>query len=260
MKKSPRAALAILPQPDDSTCGPTCLHAVYRYYGDPVGLDRVVEEVPPLPTGGTLAVSLACHALGRGYAAEIYTYNLKVFDPTWFRPGADLPSKLRAQAKRASSKKVALASQAYLEFLALGGRLRFEDLSGSLIRGILDRGVPILTGLSATYLYGCAREHEDQYDDVRGQPTGHFVLLRGHDRDRREVEVADPLANNPGYGSHYYVVSLDRLIGSILLGIVTYDANLLLITPAAGTPRAKRAKRTMRTKRTMTTKRKGKTS
>jgi len=89
----------------------------------------------------------------------------------------------------------------------------------------------VLTGLSATYLYGCAREHEDDYDDVRGQPTGHFVVLCGHNHARNEAIVADPLQDNPRFASHRYRVGMDRLIGSILLGIVTYDANLLVITP-----------------------------
>ena len=229
--RSDPSELAILPQPNDTTCGPTCLHAVYRFYGDPISLEQVISEVRPLPTGGTLAVWLACHALARGYRAQIYTYNLQLFDPTWFAPGVDLEEKLRDQLRQKSSKRLALATEAYIEFQNLGGELYYEELRGTLIRSFLDRGIPILTGLSATYLYGCAREFEDHYDDIRGQPMGHFVLLRGHDKDRREVEVADPLANNPRFGTQYYVVGLDRLIGSILLGIVTYDANLLVITP-----------------------------
>lgn len=60
---------------------------------------------------------------------------------------------------------------------------------------------------------------------------GHFVVLSGYDPEHREVTVADPLHNNPRYGSPYYGVGVERLISSILLGIVTYDANLLVITP-----------------------------
>ena len=33
-----RLVLDMPGQPDDSTCGPTCLHAVYRYHGDDVPL------------------------------------------------------------------------------------------------------------------------------------------------------------------------------------------------------------------------------
>jgi len=81
-----RLILDIQPQPDETTCGPTCLQAVYRYYDDDLPLEQVIEEHRQLREGGTLAVFLACHALRRGYKATIYTYNLEVFDPSWFVP------------------------------------------------------------------------------------------------------------------------------------------------------------------------------
>jgi hypothetical protein len=233
IKRNRTRPVEISPQPDYVTCGPTCLHAVYSYYGDSVPLEQLIREVKPLETGGTLAVSLACHALRRGYEATIYTYNLPLFDPTWFDADAevDVAARLRAQKKAKSDRKLHAATRLYLEFLNRGGTLAYEDLRPSLIRRFLKQGIPILTGLSATYLYGCAREHEDEYDDVRGLPVGHFVVLSRYDTRKREVWVADPFLENPRFGQSYYRVSLERLIGSILLGIVTYDANLLIITP-----------------------------
>lgn len=231
MHRTTQLQLAVLPQPDDTTCGPTCLHAVYGYFGEVIPLEQVIDEVEPLPGGGTLAVSLACHALERGYSAEIYTYNLQAFDPTWFRPGVSIADRLRLQRKAKTSQKLAVATRAYLRFLELGGELKFQELTRSLIRKLLYRQTPILTGLSATYLYGCSREHLDQYDDVRGEPAGHFVVVSGYDRKHRRVMVADPLQDNPLYGEHYYEVGVDRLVGAILLGILTYDANLLVIAP-----------------------------
>jgi hypothetical protein len=144
---TPASRLRILPQPDDTTCGPTCLHAVYRFWGDEMALDRVIQEVVPLETQGTLAVLLASHALKRGYRATIYTYNLHVFDPSWFSERAvDLAERLRAQARVKRDRKLRFATDAYLEFLSLGGRLRFRELSLDLIREHLKRGRPILTG------------------------------------------------------------------------------------------------------------------
>jgi hypothetical protein len=229
-----RIALDILSQPDETTCGPTCLHAVYRYYGDDISLKQVVSEAHLLEGGGTLEVLLACHALRRGYRATIYTYNLQVFDPTWFaHPHINLSAKLRQQIKVKSSKKLKVATQAYLEFLALGGRLRFQDLTTALLRKYLKRNQPILCGLSSTYLYHCAREFGAalDFDDIRGEPTGHFVVLCGYDLHNRHVFVADPLMHPSGKGQ-LYEVDIDRLIGSILLGILTYDANLLIIEPS----------------------------
>ena len=224
----------MLKQPTDETCGPTCLHALYRYYGDTISLSQVIEEVSSLPTGGTLGVMLACHALRRGYRARIYSYNLHVFDPTWFVPKPpDLRERLKTQRSGKRDLRLRRATAAYLEFLDLGGELRMEDLSKSLIRKFLNRSQPILTGLSATFLYRSARElsSESEYDDVRGQPMGHFVVLSGYDRENRTVLVTDPFRPNPVSTGHNYQVSMDRIIGAILLGIVTYDANLLVIQP-----------------------------
>lgn len=224
--------LEILQQPDDTTCGPTCLHAVYGYYGDEVALGDLIAEVPVLETGGTLAVALAVHALRRGYRAEIYTYNLQLFDPTWFGDDApDLAERLRAQRAVKDDPKLQAATDIYLEYLTLGGKIHFERLRPQLLVRHLQRGQPLLTGLSATYLYECSREHDDQYDDVRGEVAGHFVVLAGYDGVSRMVRVMDPLHDNPGFESHAYDIEAYHLIGAILLGIVTYDANLLVLEP-----------------------------
>lgn len=227
--------LEILPQPNDSTCGPTCLHAVYRYYGETLSLDQIIAETRELETGGTLAVFLASHALRRGYNATIYTYNLGVFDPTWFtRPDINLAERLKKQAKHKNDTKLEHATQGYLEFLRLGGKIEFVDLGPELIRRYLKKGIPILTGLSSTYLYQAAREsgtNVTQDDDVRGEPAGHFVVLCGYKKEPRTVMVADPYLKNPLAPGQYYETGIHRLIGAILLGVLTHDANLLIIQP-----------------------------
>ncbi len=227
--------LAILPQPDDTTCGPTCLHAVYNYYGDQVDLDEVIREVTTLDSGGTLAVYLACHALRRGYNATLFTYNLHFFDPTWFSLDFhELRGKLLAQATlKKDDKRLHAAARGYIDFLALGGRLRFEDLSRSLIRGALRKSLPIITGLSSTYLYRSMREYgpDCRDDDLRGEPTGHFVVLSGYDKEARTVHIADPYQKNPLATAHHYSVHIDRVISAILLGVLTHDANFLIIQP-----------------------------
>lgn len=225
----------MLPQPDDTTCGPTCLHAVYRYWDERVTLDEVIASVPRLETGGTLGVLLGIDALKRGYRVEIVTYNLQVFDPTWFAGGpVDLVAKLEAQAAAKTSQKLRFACRAYVEFLQLGGILRTAVLSGSLIRKHLNRDVPILTGLSSTWLYQAMREYgpNDDDDDVRGAPSGHFVVLSGYDRKEREVHIHDPLQANPHSSTRRYSINIDRVMNAILLGVLTYDANLLMIEPS----------------------------
>lgn len=234
--------LDILPQPTDTTCGPTCLHAVYRFYGEELPLGELIGEVGQLEQGGTLAVLLGCDALRRGYDAKLFTYDLQVFDPTWFREGTEvnLEEKLLAQMAVKPSPRLHTATVAYVEFLRLGGQLRMEVLTIDLIRRYLKRGTPLLTGLSATFLYGETREYcpidpppgrTTVADDVRGFPAGHFVVLCGYDPEERSVMVADPLEANPYSKDRQYAVDIDRAFSAIMLGIVTYDANLLIIRP-----------------------------
>ena len=242
LKTNERALdLNIKAQPDDVTCGPTCLHGVYQYYNDDIPLKQVIKEVKQLDTGGTIAVLLANHALKRGYNATIYTYNLSTFDPSWFRQKTDLPTKLQEQLKsRPKDIRLKEATAGYLQFLSNGGKLKFEELTPALIRKYLNKRIPILTGLSATYLYESPRETGEfitstgqfiiRYDDVKGIPTGHFVIINGFSRKQRLAYIADPLDPNP-LENQYYQVTFQKLINSIMLGVMTYDANLLIVYP-----------------------------
>lgn len=233
-------------QPDEETCGPTCLYAVYRFFGDDIGFEQVSAGVRRLEGGGTLAVFLANHALHRGYRATLYTYNVELFDPSWFaRDDVDIAARLQAQLQHKRLPRVREATHGYLEFLRLGGELKLKDLSSRLITATLARGRPIITGLSSTFLYRAMRERaippDFPDDDVRGVPAGHFVAVCGYDPHGRIVRIADPYVQNPFVArdqpAMVYEVPMARLIGAVFLGILTHDANLLVIEPGAGRER-----------------------
>lgn len=228
-----RLPIEMLLQPDETTCGPTCLHSIYRYWGEDAALPEIIARTRKMELGGTFAIFLACDALLRGYRATIYTYNLTVFDPIWFMPGVNIAERLMRQREVKMDARLQYVTEGYLEFLSLGGRLRLCDLSRPLVRGLLRQGLPILTGLSSTYLYRAAREYgpNDEPDDVRGHPAGHFVMIAGYDWNKRAVLVVDPYGRHPYGPSHEYWISIDRVLGAVLLGIVTHDANLLVIQP-----------------------------
>lgn len=225
----------ILAQPDETTCGPTCLQAVYNYFGDNIPLTRVIDETSRWSDGGTLAVILGNNALKRGYKAVLYTYNLMVFDPSWFSEKAEnIIELLEKQMQVKHDPKLHFASLAYIQFLKHGGEIRFQELDEELLIRYLDRQLPILTGLSATYLYGTPREipETNEYNDIKGKPSGHFVVISGYDRETQQFLISDPLKPNPmARANQYYMVTKNRLINSIMLGIVTYDANILIIKP-----------------------------
>jgi len=226
--------IEIKSQPDDVTCGPTSLHAVYRHYGLDLPLEQLICEIEGLEEGGTLAVFLGIDALKRGFKARIYTFHLHVFDPSWAKlSNAALIAKLEAQLKVKTDRKFTQASLAYIRFLQMGGEIVFKDLSSQLLQGYFRSGTPVLAGLSATYLYGSMREYTNSQnlsvmDDIAGEPAGHFVVLYGID-DQHRILVADPDGSTSLADDHYYHVESRRLIHAILLGILTYDANLLVV-------------------------------
>ncbi|STX50311.1 Uncharacterised protein [Legionella busanensis] len=233
--------LTIHNQPDDESCGPTSLHAIYRYYNLNIPLEQTVKTVERSISGGTLASMIGKHALQQGFKVTLYVNNLNVFDPTWFENNGDgcpelLARKIKTQMKYKRTKRFLQASRSYLDYMALGGEIRFKTLNLQLLKKYFDQQIPILTGLSVTYLYRSAREiytknGQGLYDDIRGTPAGHFVVLCGYDESQKLIVVADPHRENPLSQDNYYKVSINRLINSIMLGVLTYDANLLIIQP-----------------------------
>jgi hypothetical protein len=230
----PASPLRVEPQPTDSSCGPTCLQAVYRHFGLEVDLDELIRRIPSVPGGGTLAVMLGIDALHRGFGAVLQTCNLRVLDPTWFptKPAA-LAERITASLAVRRHRKERQELQALHEFITLGGEVRMEPLTRERLRQQLLGGRPVLTGLSATFLYRDQRVNPqtNQYDDLGGEPQGHFVVLAGYDRPTKQVTVHDPWPGSPFADPHRYLVHIDRLINAILLGVLTFDANLLVIQP-----------------------------
>jgi len=232
--------LSIRTQPDDETCGPTCLHAIYQYFNFPMPLDDVIQGIDRSRSGGTLAPILGKHALSNGFSANIYVNNVEVFDPTWFVHGTvsseTLYNKLNEQLIYKNKNHIQEESVAYQAFLEMGGTISFRTIDVKLLQSYFKQNIPILTGLSATYLYRCAREvytsdGRSVYDDIKGAPCGHFVVLCGYNDHNRRIVVADPHRANPLSHDNYYNVSSHRLINAIMLGVLTYDANLLIIQP-----------------------------
>lgn len=223
-------------QPDDVSCGPTCLQAVYAFYGTHLPLEDVISSVRSVDHGGTLGVLLGVDALERGFPATLFTYNLDIFDPSWFTGRRrDLKMELERQREYRTDPRLVSAIEGYIDFVDRGGEIRHRELTPDLLASMVRGGQPPITGLSATYLYGCEREvydgKESHYDDIRGEPVGHFVVVSGVDPGTGNFRISDPSADNPLHGSGTYWVSPYRLIGAIFLGVTTYDGNVLVVGP-----------------------------
>ncbi len=236
-KRSIKLKIPLKRQPDDVTCGPTCLQSIYSFYHDGISLESVISEVSMLEEGGTFASKLGTHALKRGYQVDIWSFNVHIFDPSWFQlPSKAMIDKLKLQKIAKKNKKLRYASDGYIDFLANGGRLHFEDLTSNLLVTLIEEGKPIIAGLSSTFLYRSEREDPktNVNNDIAGRPAGHFVLITGIDLEARTAQITDPYFPNNISQIQTYTVPIPRLICAILLGVMTYDANLLVIKKKEG--------------------------
>ena len=228
-------------QPTDVSCGATCLHAIYRYYGFDISIEEVIAGLGRSISGGTLATLAGRHALERGFNVTVYTNNLYVVDPSWFDVNGNcdesiLAAKLEEQLKYKHNKQLVDVTNSCLEYFKLGGKLRFQTIDAPLLKKYFTKNTPIMTGLSATYLYKCPRElYTDEgvsiFDDIRGTACGHFVILCGYDDEKNHIVVADPHRENPIAHTNYYYVDINRLINAIMLGVITSDGTLVIIEP-----------------------------
>lgn len=220
-------------QPTETTCGPTCLKAILKFHNIESTMPELIAEVPVVEGGGTLGVHLALAAIKKGLKVKIYSYNLHVFDPIWFElPPEQQVQKLILQSKTNKTSKTKLASLAYADFIKHGGAVEFAELSPDFLASILQNHGPVICGVSATYLYRAPREisETNSYDDVNGVPQGHFIVVNGISNGNQQVKISDPYDQNPLSDRSKYEASTHRLIGSLLTGIVTYDANLITFT------------------------------
>ena len=226
----------ILPQPDDVTCGPTSLHAIYHHYGYQLSLHRLISEIEMLEGGGTLGVFLGLDALKRGFDATIHSVNLEIFDPTWVNLSMEaLADKLRQEYAAKHRAKLRVAIKAYLRFIELGGIVSLKDFKPGLFDRYFKKNVPLIAGVSTTFLYQSKREYTNSdnmsvFDDIHGDPMGHFVVVYGENEEKKFL-IADPDCTNPIAHDHYYAVERNRLVHSILLGILTYDSLILAVQP-----------------------------
>ena len=120
--------IKILQQPDDVTCGPTSLQAVYNHLGYKIPLKQLISEIEFLEDGGTLGVFLGIDALKRGFKVTLHSYNLTLLDPTWSELSMpELKAKLELLHKAKHAPKLRKAIEAYIRFIDLGGTVAFSE-------------------------------------------------------------------------------------------------------------------------------------
>lgn len=217
----------IEPQPTIVACGPTCLHAVYRYFGREISIATIVDEVNHKVVEGCFDGALGVHAICAGLSARIASVNLRVLDPSWF-VGHGIREALVAAGNKTSELSLKNAALAYAAFVNAGGELALGGITFESIVNSISRSIPVIVGLSSTFLY---RSRRSSITDGEETSVGHFVVVTGVDVKQRMVSIADPLSENPAGLGAYYDLPWDQLLSCICLGALTNDGAALIVWP-----------------------------
>ena len=235
MQNDHRLAVPPLVQPDDVSCGPTCLAAVLQFHGIETNLTRVRAATPKNADGGTLAPYLARAAMAHGLKVRCHPFAVQVFDPTWWDlPADEVTARLRRRTHGLRPGRLRRVHDAWLAYLEAGGMLSLGELLGGELVAAIDAGHPLICGLSITWLYQEPRERpEDNVDDdIHGSPVGHFVVINGYTDGGATFLITDPWPQPPfDRDGGVYTVSRRRLTQAILLGDATHDAVVVEVLP-----------------------------
>jgi len=226
-------------QPDDSSCGPTSLKMALSFFKDDKSIDEIKKHVKMFKGIGCYDSHLALGAIELGYTPIVYSFNRRIFHPSWSDLNADKllekliekKKKLEGEKKKPDAnlsqlRKDLISIEGYIELLKKGVELHLSPLSRDLILKYLKEGLPVIVALDMSYLYS-APNFDDEFEM---EHTTHFVVIYGFDPSDNTFLIADPwyeikLDNKNGK----YKRDTDIIINAILYADYCNDADLLII-------------------------------
>lgn len=152
-------------KPYYQNCGLKCLDALFQYYR----IDKTPKDLIKKDTNKPLWISdLGSLVLGAGLPVTLFTYSQKIFRPEWFNFSKQkIFAKLR---KREKNLLIDRARRSILDFLKLGGKLKFEVLNAERLKYYIKNKKPVLLAASSSIIHH------------RFMLSGHFVVLIGYDK------------------------------------------------------------------------------
>lgn len=226
--------LNILPQINHQLSGAETLRGIYAYYGEDISMDDLVVSTTRFSNRRLRPLALAIDALERGYAVTVHCCDTRIFDLSWMGlVSSELKEKLEYHKSKADSVHLTQTFDAYIQILEKGGTIDLSEINRAVIRKAVELKAPIIAAVSATHLFHSKREYLDSkdrpvLDDAKGKTAGHLVAVTAW--VGKEITLHDPYLANPITGKAKYKVYISRLMRSILLGVLSYDAQMVVIT------------------------------
>ena len=201
----------------DSTCGPSCLVAIYESLGEKVDKQTILNELNISDSDYTYLPQIARHMLKRNLEIKLISPNSYVFSPEWAQLSREqVITELRDWIVLNAKNEWLLTAIHSLFFLEEGGTVEITDLTTELLDSHLDAGWSLLCLVEPSWLWGKRKiAKKAEYDSVRGNADGHFIVV--YDRTETEYIISDPYPTSLPGKEHTYQVDKARLITATYL-------------------------------------------
>jgi len=175
---------------EKNMCGPSSLQQVLEYYGRKISLKDILANVKMFPFG-TPPPYLAIGAKKLGYKVRLISFDVNYVDPSWKNsPKNEIIEKLKKRLPTIKNRIINRRTKGLIMALESGVELDIKIPSEKILIKYMKRGIPPIITLSYNVLHDYKRKLNDKLDDVKGLPTGHYVVVSGYD-DNNFI-VTDP--------------------------------------------------------------------
>ncbi|MFO0703211.1 MAG: hypothetical protein U0525_00610 [Patescibacteria group bacterium] len=198
------------------TCGPSCLHNIYASFGMDKSLSVILHDLGVTDKDSTHLPQLARHLNDNNIETTIISSNPFSVSPSWKNKSKEkIIEKLKKWVLHNYKDSYLRESLFLLFYLQEGGNLEIKDLSTKLIDQCISDGHLVLCCLEESWLWGKRKiSGKQEYHDVKGHATGHFVIIIGQTED--EYIVNDPYPTHlPGREGIYNVPKDQLFIATI---------------------------------------------
>ena len=199
------------------TCGPVCLLNIYKEIGIETDLKTILKELKINDKTTTYPAQLGTHLLSKGLNPILINSTPQTVSPSWENLSEkDVTAKLEQWIKINKKNKWLKSVKWLISYLKKGGKLKIADLTTSLIDRYLNEGYKVICCLEESWIWGERKiEEKAVFDDIKGSPRGHFIILYSHTGN--EYLVSDPFPTGMKNKEGLYKLNKDKLLVATLV-------------------------------------------
>jgi len=206
-------------------CGPVCLLNVYNHFKIKTSLEKIMTELNVTEENPTHLPQLARHLANNKLKTLFISSNPHTVSPNWKGKNKDaIIPMLKEWILLNYNHEWQRAALFLLFYLQEGGEILITDMTTEIIDKYLALGYIIVTCLEQSWLWDKRKIlGKQEYDDVKGNARGHFVIIYGEENNK--YLVSDPFPTRLKEREGIYSVSKDTMLVSTL----TWGAQILAI-------------------------------